>query len=141
MIVEGRDALLSDGMKILEVVRGQPGKRVGGYNEISGAAWGVIWSNSRIGRLSDDGPSSGIASADVLDDIAKKGVIKIGIFQDFPPFASLGADLKVQGYDTEIADKIAQGRRSQGRTRWYYWSEPYSLPHRGQSRHVAEHRL
>src|SRR5262245_12183319 len=52
--------------------------------------------------------SSGIAGADVLDDIAKKGVIRIGIFQDFPPFASLGADLKVQGYDTEIADKIAQ---------------------------------
>ena len=52
--------------------------------------------------------SSGIASADVLDDIAKRGVIKIGIFQDFPPFASLGADLKVQGYDTEIADKIAK---------------------------------
>ena len=50
----------------------------------------------------------GTASADVLDDIVKKGVIKIGIFQDFPPFASLGADLKVQGYDTEIADKIAQ---------------------------------
>jgi polar amino acid transport system substrate-binding protein len=50
----------------------------------------------------------GMASADVLDDIAKKGVIKIGIFQDFPPFASLSADLKVQGYDTEIADKIAQ---------------------------------
>ena len=52
--------------------------------------------------------SSGTASADVLDDIAKRGVIKIGIFQDFPPFASLGADLKVQGYDTEIADKIAK---------------------------------
>src|SRR5262245_51728105 len=52
--------------------------------------------------------SSGIAIADVLDDIAKRGVIKIGIFQDFPPFASLGADLKVQGYDTEIAEKIAE---------------------------------
>jgi polar amino acid transport system substrate-binding protein len=50
----------------------------------------------------------GMASADVLDDIAQKGVVKIGIFQDFPPFASLGPDLKVQGYDTEIADKIAQ---------------------------------
>src|SRR5262245_37054775 len=50
----------------------------------------------------------GTASADVLDDIVKKGVIKIGIFQDFPPFASLGADLKVQGYDTEIAEKIAE---------------------------------
>src|SRR5262245_66437492 len=50
---------------------------------------------------------SGIASADVLDDIAKRGVIRIGIVQDFPPFASLGADMKVQGYDTEIADKIA----------------------------------
>jgi polar amino acid transport system substrate-binding protein len=55
---------------------------------------------------------SGIANADVLDDIAKRGVIRIGIFQDFPPFASLGADLKVQGYDTEIADKIADAVRA-----------------------------
>jgi len=26
------------------------------------------------------------ASADELDDIAKAGVLKVGIFEDFPPF-------------------------------------------------------
>lgn len=47
------------------------------------------------------------AAADALDDITAAGVIKIGIFEDFPPFASLNADLKVEGYDTEVADKLA----------------------------------
>lgn len=47
------------------------------------------------------------ASADALDDIAKDGVIQIGIFEDFPPFASLGSSLKIEGYDTETADKLA----------------------------------
>lgn len=47
------------------------------------------------------------ASADVLDDITKAGVIKVGIFEDFPPFASLNAGMKIEGYDTEVADKLA----------------------------------
>lgn len=47
------------------------------------------------------------AAADALGDITAAGVIKIGIFEDFPPFASLNADLKVEGYDTEVADKLA----------------------------------
>lgn len=52
---------------------------------------------------------SGIAAAraDGLADIKKAGTIKIGIFEDFPPFASLGQDMKVAGYDTEMAGKIA----------------------------------
>lgn len=50
----------------------------------------------------------GLASADTLEDIAKAGVIKIGIFEDFPPFASLGADMTVQGYDVEMAGIIAK---------------------------------
>ncbi len=48
------------------------------------------------------------AKADVLDDVAKAGSIKIGIFEDFPPFASLGSDMKIQGYDTEMADIVAK---------------------------------
>ncbi|QIG47444.1 transporter substrate-binding domain-containing protein [Nordella sp. HKS 07] len=48
------------------------------------------------------------AQADVLDDVTKAGVIKIGIFEDFPPFASMGSDMKIQGYDTEVAEKLAQ---------------------------------
>jgi polar amino acid transport system substrate-binding protein len=48
------------------------------------------------------------ASADMLDDVTKAGVIKVGIFEDFPPFASLGADMKIQGYDVEMADMLAK---------------------------------
>ena len=47
------------------------------------------------------------AQADALEDITKAGVIKVGIFEDFPPFASLNASMKVEGYDTEVADKLA----------------------------------
>ena len=48
------------------------------------------------------------ARADALDDISKAGAIKIGIFEDFPPFASMGADLKIAGYDTEMADALGK---------------------------------
>ena len=51
---------------------------------------------------------AGIASADALDDVAKAGTIKIGIFEDFPPFASLGSDMKIQGYDVEMANALAK---------------------------------
>jgi polar amino acid transport system substrate-binding protein len=51
---------------------------------------------------------AGTASADALDDITKAGTIKIGIFEDFPPFASLGPDMKVQGYDVDMADALAK---------------------------------
>src|SRR5215469_3457353 len=47
-------------------------------------------------------------SADELDDIKKAGVIKIGIFEDFPPFSSAGPDLKSQGYDIDVAAIIAK---------------------------------
>ena len=49
-----------------------------------------------------------LASADALEDIAKAGSIKVGIFEDFPPFASLGSDMTVQGYDVEMAEIIAK---------------------------------
>ena len=49
----------------------------------------------------------GLAQADALADITKAGVIKVGIFEDFPPFASLNTSMKVEGYDTEVADKLA----------------------------------
>ena len=50
---------------------------------------------------------AGSAQADALADITSAGVIKVGIFEDFPPFASLNAGMKVEGYDTEVADKLA----------------------------------
>ena len=50
----------------------------------------------------------GLASADALENITKAGTIKIGIFEDFPPFASLNSSMKVEGYDTEVADALAK---------------------------------
>lgn len=49
-----------------------------------------------------------LATADVLDDVKKAGVLKVGIFEDFPPFASLGSDMKIQGYDIDMADILAK---------------------------------
>lgn len=50
---------------------------------------------------------AGMANADALEDIAKAGTVRIGLFEDFPPFASLGSDMKIQGYDVDMADKLA----------------------------------
>ena len=47
------------------------------------------------------------ASADTLENVTKAGVLRIGIFEDFPPFASLNTSMKIEGYDTEVADKLA----------------------------------
>lgn len=45
--------------------------------------------------------------AEALDDIMKAGVIRIAVPQDFPPFGSVGTDLKPQGYDIDMAQLIA----------------------------------
>jgi polar amino acid transport system substrate-binding protein len=49
------------------------------------------------------------ARADELDDIVKSGVLKVGIFEDFPPFSSAGPDMKSQGYDIDVIDLLAKG--------------------------------
>jgi polar amino acid transport system substrate-binding protein len=46
------------------------------------------------------------ASAEALDDILKAKVIKIAVPQDFPPFGSVGPDLKPLGYDIDMANLI-----------------------------------
>ena len=52
--------------------------------------------------------AAGFAQADELDDIVKAGVIKVGLFEDFPPFSSAGTDLKSQGYDIDVIDALAK---------------------------------
>lgn len=47
------------------------------------------------------------AAADTLENVTKAGVLRVGIFEDFPPFASLNTSMKIEGYDTEVADKLA----------------------------------
>src|SRR5271165_5049186 len=48
------------------------------------------------------------ARADALADIKKAGVLKVGIFEDFPPFASAGSDMTLHGYDIDVANDLAK---------------------------------
>lgn len=48
------------------------------------------------------------ARADQLQDIEKRGVIRIAVPQDFPPFGSVGTDLQPQGYDIDMAKYLAK---------------------------------
>lgn len=50
----------------------------------------------------------GQAVADQLQDIEKRGVIRIAVPQDFPPFGSVGTDLQPQGYDIDMAKYLAK---------------------------------
>jgi polar amino acid transport system substrate-binding protein len=47
------------------------------------------------------------ASADALADIQKAGTLKVGVFADFPPFSSVGPDMKLKGYDIDVAEALA----------------------------------
>jgi polar amino acid transport system substrate-binding protein len=49
-----------------------------------------------------------VAHADVLDNVKKSGVIRVAVPQDFPPFGTVGADLKPKGYDIDTAALIAK---------------------------------
>jgi len=48
------------------------------------------------------------AHADALDDIAKSGTVRIGVFEDYPPFGSIGPDMKPVGYDIDVANLIGR---------------------------------
>ncbi|MFF7110413.1 transporter substrate-binding domain-containing protein [Pseudomonas sichuanensis] len=48
-----------------------------------------------------------IAHADTLSDISQRGVLKVAVPQDFPPFGSVGPDLKPRGLDIDTAQLLA----------------------------------
>ena len=48
------------------------------------------------------------AHADALDSIGQSGVVRIGVFEDYPPFGSIGPDMKPQGYDIDVANLIGK---------------------------------
>ncbi|MFM0737542.1 transporter substrate-binding domain-containing protein [Paraburkholderia xenovorans] len=48
------------------------------------------------------------AHADALDNIAKTGTVRIGVFEDYPPFGSIGPDMKPMGYDIDVANLIGK---------------------------------
>jgi polar amino acid transport system substrate-binding protein len=49
-----------------------------------------------------------MAQADALADIKQAGVLKVGVFEDFPPFASAGPDMRLHGYDIDVATQLAK---------------------------------
>lgn len=51
--------------------------------------------------------SSPVIHANQLDEVKQKGVLKVAVPQDFPPFGSVGADLQPQGYDIDMAAYLA----------------------------------
>ena len=48
------------------------------------------------------------ASADALGDIRARGVLRVAIPQDSPPFGSVGTDMNPMGYDIDIAKLLAK---------------------------------
>jgi polar amino acid transport system substrate-binding protein len=52
--------------------------------------------------------ASPAAHADALDAIQKAGVVRIGVFEDYPPFGSIGPDMQPQGYDIDVANLIGK---------------------------------
>lgn len=53
--------------------------------------------------------SANSARADALADIQKTGALRVAVPQDFPPFGSVGPDMKPVGYDIDTAKLIAAG--------------------------------
>ncbi len=50
----------------------------------------------------------GTARADALANIKQAGVLNVGVFEDFPPFASAGPDMTLHGYDIDVANALAK---------------------------------
>jgi polar amino acid transport system substrate-binding protein len=47
------------------------------------------------------------AQASGLDDVMSRGVLKVAVPQDFPPFGSVGPDMKPRGLDIDTAQLLA----------------------------------
>jgi polar amino acid transport system substrate-binding protein len=58
------------------------------------------------------GAFTSTAHADALDTIQKSGVVRIGVFMDYPPFGSIGPDMKPQGYDIDMADYLGRALKA-----------------------------
>jgi len=46
--------------------------------------------------------------ADALDNVLKSRTLRVAVPQDFPPFGSVGSDMKPVGYDIDMAKLIGQ---------------------------------
>lgn len=51
---------------------------------------------------------AGLAQADALANAEKSGTLRVAVPQDFPPFGTVGPDMKPRGYDIDVATLIAR---------------------------------
>jgi polar amino acid transport system substrate-binding protein len=51
---------------------------------------------------------STLSHADALDDILKQKTLRVAVPQDFPPFGTVGTDMKPVGYDIDMAKLIGR---------------------------------
>ncbi len=50
-----------------------------------------------------------VAPGKTLDNIAATGKLRVAVPDDFPPFGAVGPDMKLRGYDIDVASEIAKG--------------------------------
>jgi polar amino acid transport system substrate-binding protein len=61
-----------------------------------------------------------------LDDIIKDGVIRVGIQPNFPPFSSRNANGEFEGFDIDIANRIAEALKV--KPEWVPVESPQRVP-------------
>ena len=59
------------------------------------------------------------AQANGLDDIVARGTLKVAVPQDFPPFGSVGPDMKPRGLDIDTAKLLAEQLNKLGVVAWF----------------------
>ena len=74
------------------------------------------------------------ASADVLADVQKAGVLKVAVPQDFPPLARSAPISKPRGYDIDMANLIASDLGVKVELIPVTSTNRIPLPHHGQGR-------
>ncbi|QCP52521.1 transporter substrate-binding domain-containing protein [Trinickia violacea] len=52
--------------------------------------------------------ASQAAHADALDAVTKRGTLRVAVPEDYPPYGSVGPDMKPQGYDIDMATLLAK---------------------------------
>lgn len=76
---------------------------------VSLAACDSSFSVKSLAKISVDEVAPAAAGADVtLDRIQQTGMVRVAVPDDFPPFGSVGTDMKPRGYDIDVANAVAQ---------------------------------
>jgi ABC-type amino acid transport substrate-binding protein len=68
-----------------------------GLSGFAAAALGLAWSGAAVAQ-----------GADKFQDILSKGVVRIGVPVDAPPFGSVNQQRQPEGFDIELAEMVAK---------------------------------